>query len=293
MYYRRKVLLALIEMFGGKLTRIDCQKLLFLFCRYTKQNHYDFFPYRFGGFSFLAYQDKEQLIDYGLLRNSDDFELYTGQSFFNELKPKDQAILKSMSLKLKNVKGKALIRKVYLDYPQYTCRSTILSEMLSQEEMSQVRLWWNTNQTSCLFTIGYQGLTIDAYLNRLISNNVSALVDVRKNPYSMKYGFSKTKLQYYVEKAGLKYFHLPDLGIPSNQRQNLDDPKAYQQLFRYYQLEILPNQTEAIAEAKILASKYKRVAFTCFEADYHFCHRHKVTEYLEETSSLATKVVHL
>ena len=63
MYYRRKILLALIEVFGGSLPNTDCEKLLFTFCQQTGKNHYDFFPYKFGPFSFLSYYDKRRMID--------------------------------------------------------------------------------------------------------------------------------------------------------------------------------------------------------------------------------------
>ena len=61
MYYRRKLLLALVEAFGGTLNRTDCLKIFFLFCQKTDKNHYDFFPYRYGGYSFLVIQDKARL----------------------------------------------------------------------------------------------------------------------------------------------------------------------------------------------------------------------------------------
>jgi uncharacterized protein (DUF488 family) len=46
MYYRRKILLALIEVFGGSLKSTDCEKLLFNFCQQREKNHYDFFPHK-------------------------------------------------------------------------------------------------------------------------------------------------------------------------------------------------------------------------------------------------------
>ncbi len=48
MYCRRKILLALIEVFGGSLQNTDCEKLLFNFCQQTGKNHYDFFPYKYA-----------------------------------------------------------------------------------------------------------------------------------------------------------------------------------------------------------------------------------------------------
>ncbi len=73
MYYRRKVLLALIEVFDSNLNNMDCEKLLFNFCELTKKNHYDFFPHRFGPFSYVSYYDKRRLTELGLLKNTRDF----------------------------------------------------------------------------------------------------------------------------------------------------------------------------------------------------------------------------
>lgn len=45
MYYRRKIMLAMLELFGGTLDSTDCEKLLFLFCHRTRKKYYDFSPY--------------------------------------------------------------------------------------------------------------------------------------------------------------------------------------------------------------------------------------------------------
>ena len=293
MYYRRKILLALIEVFGGKLKRTDCQKLLFLFCQFKKNNFFDFFPYKYGGFSFLAYQDKKRLTDLGFLSHGEDFKLCTNKSFFGELKPTDREALTSLSSRFKNLQGRALIRHVYLEYPYYTCRSKIFSDLLNSEEIEQIRLRWNKDKSPCLFTIGYEGLTIDAYLNKLVSNNVKMLIDVRRNPKSMKYGFSKSKLRFYVEKAGLEYFHIPALGVPSKLRMNLNNPESYQELFKFYRVQILPGQKKAIEKVKMLFCEYTRIALTCFEADYNFCHRSIITEHLVKMPDFRTRIVHL
>ena len=80
MYYRRKILLALLEVFDDSLKSTDCrQKFLFNFCQQTGKNHYDFFPYKYGPFSFLSYYDKRRMIDLELLKSADDFQLNTKQ----------------------------------------------------------------------------------------------------------------------------------------------------------------------------------------------------------------------
>jgi uncharacterized protein (DUF488 family) len=293
MFYRRKLLLGLIEAFGGSLKRTDCQKLLFVFSQVTQRNYYDFFPYHYGSYSIVANYDKECLTHTGLLSESDDFQLSTKQSFLSQLDPNDRSVIDFMAHDMKGIKGRRLIRRMYLEYPQFTCRSQIISDVLTPSEIEQVKLWWNTDSSDCLFTIGYEGATIDSFLNVLIANNILAVVDVRNNPVSMKYGFSKTSFKRYVESADIAYYHLPELGIPSAERQGLGTPESYRRLFAKYAKDMLPKQKQAIQLVKDLLSRHRRIALVCFESDPQSCHRHKITEHLSRSPSFATRVIDL
>ncbi|MFW0860445.1 MAG: DUF488 family protein [Dehalococcoidia bacterium] len=241
----------------------------------------------------MAYQDRSRLTELGFLNDTADFQVGSRRSFLEELNPKDRALLKTMTPEFMDLRGKALLRQAYLNYPAFTCRSEILSETLSPVEIAYVRRSWNTDHSPCLFTIGYEGLTIDAYLNRLICSNIKAMVDVRSNPHSMKHDFRKNKLRQHLETVGIKYYHIPELGIPSDRRQSLDSPRAYQRLFREYENHVLPTQTQAIRRLFELFSQCQRVALTCFEADYRYCHRHKIAEYMEHIPSFEATVSHL
>lgn len=293
MFYRQKVMLALIEVYGGKLTNTDLEKLLFFFCQITRQNHYDFFPYKYGAFSFVSYYDKRNLIEKGLLKDVEHFELNTPTSFLSQLKSKERIALRGFPYTRAKVRGRELVHKIYLEYPEYTIRSEIAKEILNQDEYMKISSSWDMETESVLFTIGYEGSSIDEYLYRLISNNISALVDVRKNPLSRKHGFSKKHLQTYITKVGIRYFHLPELGIPSELRKNLDDDASYESLFKHYSTNILPYQQQSIDEIKELIAKYKRVTLTCFEADYRMCHRHKVADLFELDSEIDIPVRHI
>jgi uncharacterized protein (DUF488 family) len=292
-FYRRKILLSLIEVFGGFLSKTDCQKLLFLFCQRRGKNYYDFFPHKYGNFSLVLSQDRSRLADLGFLTSHSDFQLKDNHCYIEQIKEEDRSALKVLVSEIGDLRGEELVRKVYLEFPHYVSRSQIASKILDCSEYEQVSQAWNTAQSSCLFTIGYEGLTIDAYLNILVSNNVLVLVDVRKNPLSMKYGFSKKRLSDYARTAGIAYIHIPDLGIPSNLRQQLDNEAAYQNLFEYYSSQILPAHIDAIEKLKAVMRDQGRVAITCFEADYQFCHRHKVTEYLGNDPGFNTPIIHL
>lgn len=293
MFYRRKVMLGLIEAFDGKLKRTDCQKLLFVFSQVTQRNYYDFFPHHYGCYSIVANYDKDCLTHQGFLSAVEDYQLSTRQSFLSEIRADDRSVINFMAHDMKGIKGKSLVRKTYLEYPHFARRSQIISNVLDSAETKQMKLWWITDSTPCLFTIGYEGLTIDSFLNELISNNVSAVVDVRNNPISMKYGFSKTSFDRYLKSADITYYHLPDLGIPSAFRQGLDTPESYTRLFTKYAREMLPKQKQGLQAIQDLQAEHGRIALMCFESDPLSCHRHKIVDYLVQLPYFATKVVHL
>lgn len=48
--------------------------------------------------------------------------------------------------------------------------------------------------TQHLFTFGYEGLDIDAFVDRALAAGVRTIVDVRELPLSRKKGFSKNPL---------------------------------------------------------------------------------------------------
>jgi len=65
-----------------------------------------------------------------------------------------------------------------------------------------------------LFTIGYEGLSMDRFTAQLKAAGVRRVVDVRELPLSHKPGFSKRPLSRALEGAGLAYEHIPALGCP-------------------------------------------------------------------------------
>lgn len=134
MFYRRQILLALLEAFGGSLAKTDCQKLIFLFCLRRGKNYYDFFPYKYGNFSFLLYQDKDRLVDLGYLEKRDDFHLSNEQSFFEKIQAEDRFVLRALIAEVGSIRGDKLIRKVYLEMPYYASRSEIADKILKADE---------------------------------------------------------------------------------------------------------------------------------------------------------------
>lgn len=73
LYARQRQALALLDAFGGSLSRRDFQKLLFLYSKERRDNPpYEFVPYHYGAFSFTSYADRRRLIEVGLITDTDD-----------------------------------------------------------------------------------------------------------------------------------------------------------------------------------------------------------------------------
>jgi uncharacterized protein (DUF488 family) len=294
MFYRRKILLALIEVFGGQMLSTDLQKLLFALSNRQKKKSYHFVPYKFGSFSFQAVADKSALIKAGYLKNTDKWEITNKSlSIYNLLDPSDKIAINQIKTLYQNKLGKALVKDLYLKYPYYAINSEIVHEILNAHEYLKVIEHKPKNFETAFFTIGYEGISLEEFLNKLIQNNVRLLCDVRKNALSKKYGFSKNQLKNACAGVHITYVHLPDLGIPSEERQNLDNQDNYDELFTWYEETILPKQKEKLKELFLLTRQYERVAITCFESCVNQCHRGRVSKIIQQLPGWNIPVYHL
>jgi len=186
-----------------------------------------------------------------------------------------------------------LIRYTYIKYPYYAINSTIAKSVLNINEYFAVESARPAFGSTVLFTIGYERISLEEYLNKLILNGVKLLCDVRKNSLSMKYGFSKSQLKNACEGIGIAYEHIPDLGIDSDKRQELYTQSDYDKLSRQYKSEILTHtltQQEHIFE---LLKKHKRIALTCFEANINQCHRKHLAEAVASLPGFEYDLIHL
>ena len=280
MYYRRKVILALLEKFGGELKPTHFQKLLLLFTRRQRKPVFEFVPYKYGAFSFQARADKGTMIKYGQLKDSRQWIFSADQSYLGELNQTDQKILDDLWKEFRNYSTEELVKYTYREYPFYAARSEIAEKLLTEDEWKRVELSRPKNNGNKLYTIGYEGISAEEYMNRLYSRQIKLLVDVRKNSMSMKYGFSKSQLKNMCQKMGIGFLHIPELGIESKKRQKLDTQKDYEFLFKEYEEHTLPNKENEIILLKELVEKNERVAITCFEREHTSCHRHKISDHL-------------
>lgn len=295
LFERQRVLLTLLDALGGKVAPTDFQKLLFLYTRQEAEPSYEFVPYRFGCFSFTSYADKRRLIERGLLL---DDEQQWSLTVAGREAARKRAVTPleagRFSREHAALRGNALVAEVYRRFPYFATRSEIVDKVLpDRADRKRVERARPPKAAAGLLTIGYEGKCLETYLNQLLQAGVTLLCDVRRNPLSRKYGFSKGTLSHACEGVGIRYEHLAQLGIASAERRNLKTQADYDALFEDYERKSLPLQNESLAQIQAWIKLGERVALTCFELHPHQCHRHCVAEALERQAVKKLRAVHL
>ena len=287
-YHRQRFLLALLRNSGGSLSKIDLQKLLFLAQDYTNTEYYDFVPYHFGCYSFQAQSDIELFESRGWIKTV-GHEILILDRCPEELLSRDESKLENFSQQFKNYRGKKLIRYVYEKYPYYAINSKMAANLLDTKTLEIVDMHGKQlkSRAKRLFTIGYEGISLEKYINQLITNDVRLLCDIRVNPFSRKFGFSKGTLSNVLPKLGIEYVHIPELGISSERRSGLETKSDYTRLFKVYKSDLL-KKSDILNSVSDLFDSKKRIALTCFEKHPESCHRHIVSEHFETSRSLQT-----
>ena len=118
-------------------------------------------------------------------------------------------------------------------------------------------------------------------------------MDVRRNPLSQKYGFSKKLLSSFCERLDIKYVHIPEVGIDSSKRQELNNQQDYDSLFEDYKYTVLEETDSSQKQILELLEKYERIALTCFEADICQCHRTHLAEKIKNSPTFKYKLQHI
>ncbi len=296
-FYRRKIILALLQLFNGQLEKIRLQKLLFLFTNKQSCNgrtSYDFIPYKFGCYSYSANADMTAMVKRGFLNeNEKAFDKKDTTDYLKQLKPADLKLLQEVKTSYGKMSATALMKHTYLNFPFYAIKSEAAEQILTKAKLEKVNKAKPKGNKTILFTIGYEGISLEEYLVRLLKNDVKVLVDVRNNPLSMKYGFSKSQLKKYCASLGIDYLHIPEVGIQSDQRQELNTQTDYDKLFTAYRKNNLSKTINSQNEIFKLLKQHKRIALTCFEANISQCHRKHLAEAIENLPDFDYEVKHI
>lgn len=123
-----------------------------------------------------------------------------------------------------------------------------------------------------LFTVGYEGADLAAFLATLVRLEIHQIIDVRELPLSRKRGFSKKALAVALKDKGIAYTHLRELGDPKPGREaaRRGEFTEFRKIYRQHLRKVAGQ--DALAVAAQLAGK-RRSSLLCFERDPSNCHR--------------------
>ena len=287
-------MLALLQKFGGSLGKTELQKVLLLLTQNQEKKGYDFVPYKYGCYSFQAAADIYTMEKYGQVAVTNrGVKKIDSNDYISVLNEKDRINLEQLHLLHGGKSYSDLIKYTYTQYPYFAIHSEIAERYLNKAELNRVFQNKPSSTKTILYTIGYEGISLEQYLNKLIGKDVKVLVDVRNNPMSMKYGFTKSQLLKACGSVGIQYIHFPEVGIISEQRQQLNSQIDYDNLFARYCEETLPNTLSTQEAILKLLQEKKRIALTCFEANICQCHRKHLADAIQSLPDWKYEIIHL
>lgn len=139
-----------------------------------------------------------------------------------------------------------------------------------------------------LFTIGYEGKTVDEFLAELTAAGVDLLIDVRAVAASRRPGFSKTALAGSLSERGIDYLHLRPLGTPKAGREAARKGRIAE-MRAIYEEQLEAPEAELAMEQAFSAAQERKVALLCFEADAAGCHRSMIAERMLERTEMEVR----
>ena len=255
---RQKLLVTLLQEAGGTAPRISFMKWLFLLSQETdwgiSECPYEFVPYRYGPFSFVAYHDLRKLESMGVVQQAEGaFVLCEGDA------PGSSTALDAV----REVVGKygqhspdELMADVYSRYDWFAMLTERpeLAEHIPQRGLAE----------PAVYTLGYAGRNLDGFLYLLLERNLGEL--------------------------GLQYVAMPELGIPSEARQDIGSTAKRSALLEQYGEWLDETQTDSVAQVAALMTDAP-LALMCMESEATDCHRSVLATAVNDVAGLG--VTHL
>lgn len=283
MLSRQRAILRLIQNEGGSINRLRLVKLAFLLSRETEAPRtgiYEFVPYKRGPFSFTLYHDLRSLQRDGWVTEG-KHDIATAEAPDLEVAFLDRdflGMIDRVSEAKHGIGTPALVDDIYRAFPWFTLNS----------ESVRKRAVGRPVAAPAIYTVGYEGITVDGLLDLLLRQGMRRLVDVRSNPIARRYGFHKETLRRLCADVDIEYIHFGSLGVPSAWRADLSDEASYARLFDRYEKEILPAQTTAVQKVAALVAEMPS-ALMCMEAEHHSCHRSRLATDIARKTTLPVK----
>jgi uncharacterized protein (DUF488 family) len=282
--HRQKALLLILQQVGFTASCLQVMKWAFLLSHETLSHggktFYQFIPYRYGPYSFTLDQETDSLIRNGFLEKEKNncWSLTDLGKKLDVNLPRDVAQdIHYVATEYGDLSSQELLDLVYDKYSWFTVNSELPERRKKKRPVAE----------KAIYTAGYEGKTVDEFLNLLMESGISQLIDVRFNPISRRYGFHKSTLARLCNFLEIDYQHLPELGIPGSERDDLSSSSKYTSLFNSYRSS-LPSREDALLNVTGLL-KSKPSVLVCMEADPKFCHRNVLAQHLTTLINMPIK----
>jgi len=141
-------------------------------------------------------------------------------------------------------------------------------------------------QNNILFSIGYEGLKLDNFIQKLKENKINLLIDIRDSvKSSMKPEFNGEILERECKKNEIKYLHKPEFGVIYQVRRPYIEGYINHDAFRGWYEWNLHSQELNLDDFKKFLKTNGKICFLCMEKypkpnknQKHFCHRDLLIE---------------
>lgn len=140
----------------------------------------------------------------------------------------------------------------------------------------------SASRVTSIFSVGYEGRSIEDFVDTMVRHSIQIVIDVRLNPVSRKKGFSKKALSAALDAKDIKYRHERELGNPPENRSPFRNGlKSARDSYKNH----LENGAAGAFSSLVESALANQVALLCLERDHLSCHRSCIIEMLQEQNS--------
>ena len=266
--WKQKILLNLLTALGSKKhSRLKIFKLSFLLAQDI--SFYDFVPYKYGPYSFEMDKDLRLLSKNGWINMNENW-IHINQNSIKLLQIENDHKFRIFNIinEFSNINEKDLLDFIYKKYPFYTQNSLLVNRNKKPPA------------TVSIYTIGYQNLSVDLFIDILIEKGIKTVLDVRNKPFSYKYGFNYSWLNKYLPEFDIDYINIPELGIEEKYRKTFSQEK----LWKYY-FDLLDRRKDYLNRITNIVMKQPTVLM-CYEINPENCHRLRLAKKIQDLTNL-------
>lgn len=133
---------------------------------------------------------------------------------------------------------------------------------------------------SAIYTFGYEGHTVNEFLDLIDQHDIDLIVDVRERPLSREYPeFNKFPLITALQEHETQYVYVKTLGCTHEMRALKDEDLGTLKYFQCYERHLQKNRD--LIRDLAYQTKNMNICILCSEPDPETCHRTLVADYLQ------------